>query len=51
MYHKAIEIERKVSGADTVMNRRNQITSEAHMKQVVEEIKADPAVKAKGYCP
>jgi hypothetical protein len=46
-----IEIERKVSGADNVMNRRNQITSEAHMKQVVEEIKADPAVKAKGYCP
>lgn len=32
-------------------NRRNQITSEAHMKEVVAEIRNDPAVKAKGYCP
>jgi hypothetical protein len=34
-----------------VMNRRNQITSENHMKKVVEEITNDPTVKGKGYCP
>ena len=33
------------------MNRRNEIAGESHMKEVVEAIKADPAVKAKGYCP
>jgi hypothetical protein len=46
-----IEIERKISGADNVMNRKNQITSDAHMKRVVEDIKADPAVQKRGYCP
>ncbi|QNH14598.1 hypothetical protein HEP75_04071 [Xanthomonas sp. SI] len=46
-----IELERQVSGKDKVMNRRNEITNDSHMKAVVEAIKADPAVKAKGYCP
>lgn len=46
-----IDLERQVSGKDNVMNRRNEITSESHMKAVVQRIKADPAVKAKGYCP
>ena len=46
-----IDIERKISGENNVMNRRNQITSESHLKEIVEKIKADPAVKAKGYCP
>jgi hypothetical protein len=46
-----IEIERKLSGEANVLNRREQITSEAHMKAVVEAIMNDPAVKAKGYCP
>jgi hypothetical protein len=34
-----------------LMNRREQITSEAHRKQVVDEIMKDPAVLAKGHCP
>jgi hypothetical protein len=46
-----IEIERKVSGKDNVLNRREQITSKEHMDAVVEAIMSDPAVKAKGYCP
>ena len=46
-----IDLERQVSGKDNVLNRRNEITKESHMKEVVESIKADPAVKAKGYCP
>lgn len=46
-----IDLERQVSGKDNVMNRRNEITKPSHMKEVVERIKADPNVKAKGYCP
>ena len=46
-----IEIERKLSGEANVMNRREQITSEQHMKEVIEAIMNDPAVRAKGYCP
>jgi hypothetical protein len=46
-----IDLERQVSGKDNVMNRRNEITKDSHMKDVIERIKADPAVKAKGYCP
>lgn len=45
-----IELERQVSGKDNVMNRRNEITKPSHMKEVVERIKADPNVRAKGYC-
>lgn len=46
-----IEIERKVSGKENVANRKNQITSDSHKKEVAETIRNDPAVRKKGYCP
>jgi hypothetical protein len=46
---KNIDIERANPEVES-MNRRNEITSDAHRKRVEEAIKADPAVKAKGYC-
>ena len=45
-----IDIERKIPD-QKVINRRNQITSEAHKKAVVEKIMADHDVRARGYCP
>jgi hypothetical protein len=45
-----IDIERADPKVEN-LNLRNQITGETHRAQVETEIKADPAVKAKGYCP
>jgi hypothetical protein len=45
-----IELDRKVYGADNVMNRREQIAREAHMEAIVQEILKDEKV-AKLYCP
>lgn len=45
-----IDIERKIHGEGKVMNRRNQITSASHMKEVEDRIKADAAVQATGHC-
>jgi hypothetical protein len=46
-----MDVERSLHGKDNVMNRREQIKSEDHMKQVTEEILKDEAVIKKGYCP
>lgn len=45
-----IELDRQVFGEDNVLNRREQITRESRMKEIVEGISKDPAVREKGYC-
>src|SRR5262249_17737717 len=45
-----IDIERANPEVEC-MNRINKITSETHMKEVLEAINSDPAVNKKGYCP
>ena len=46
-----MDIERKLNGEDSLMNRREQIKSEKHIKKVTESIMKDPKVQAAGYCP
>ena len=46
-----INIERQLSGEESLMNRREQIASASHMEEVLKRIKADPKVQAAGYCP
>jgi hypothetical protein len=41
----------KPGGEKDVINRRNEITRESHLQDVLKGILEDPAVKAKGYCP
>jgi hypothetical protein len=47
---KNIEIERGLLGEENVMNRREEITSDAHMEKVKEAIMNDAKVKAAGFC-
>jgi hypothetical protein len=46
-----MDIERKLNGEGSLMNRREQIASESHMNEVTERIMKDPKVQAAGYCP
>ena len=46
-----IDLEREARGKDSVMNRRNQITSDSHLKAIRKRIEDDPAVRKAGYCP
>jgi hypothetical protein len=46
-----IDAEKALVGESKVMNRRNEITTPARLKEITERIANDPAVQAKGYCP
>ena len=55
-----MDIERRLAGEEgskllrgkgTLMNRKEQIKSEGHVKEVSERIMKDPKVQAAGYCP
>jgi hypothetical protein len=46
-----MDLERKLNGEGALMNRREQIKSEGHVKEVTERIMKDPTVQAAGYCP
>ncbi|HEV7808202.1 MAG TPA: polymorphic toxin-type HINT domain-containing protein [Solirubrobacteraceae bacterium] len=48
---KNMDIETKLRGDENVMNRREQIRSDTHMKEVVEQITSDPDVVKAGKCP
>jgi hypothetical protein len=46
-----MDIERKLNGEESLMNRREQIASEAHLTEVTTRILNDSKVQAAGYCP
>jgi hypothetical protein len=50
---KNIDIEKKLRPGKekNVLNRRNQITSEAHFEEVVKQILADSNPEIKRHCP
>jgi hypothetical protein len=45
-----INIEKELRGADNVKNRREQIGSDQHLKEVTDRIEQDPAVQKAGFC-